>query len=80
MERPRPKAGAPALPDTQAQHLFLRVSTRPRVPEGLRSPSRALDGMQILRVSHLQKIRVDPGKPTSQRGSLLQLRLQSWLR
>ena len=46
-ERPRPKAGAPALPDTHLLHLLLRVSTRPHSLEGLRTLSLALEGMQI---------------------------------
>lgn len=53
MEKPRPKAGASALPDTQLLHLHLRIFTRPQSLEDPRSLSPDLKDMQILGVSHL---------------------------
>lgn len=53
VEKPRPKAGASALPDTQLLHLHLRIFTRPQSLEDPRSLSPDLKDMQILGVSHL---------------------------
>lgn len=68
-EGPRPKAEAPALPDTQLLPLLPRIFTRPQILEGARSVRLALKGVQIPRVSRLWKSRVGPGNPASHKPS-----------